>query len=121
MINLKKKKNSPSRPTIIFNDLISEEQKMMSELYDSVDCNNLKFKYVCPTKDVTFYENRDSKELFNAIENNQIKVSELTNKQNSFLKKLNEVKMCKKKLMKKEVICNPNKFCNSRNEVINFF
>ena len=101
--------------------LLAKEQKMMSELYDSIDCNNLKFKYVCPTKDVTFYENRDSKELFNATENNQIKVSELTNKQNSVLKKLNEVKMCKKKLMKKEVICNPNKFCNSRKEVINFF
>ena len=43
--------------------LLAKEPKMMSELYDSVDCNNLKFKYVCPTKDLTFYENRDSKEL----------------------------------------------------------
>ena len=39
----------------------------MSELYDSVDYNNLKFEYVGPTKDVSFYEYRDSKELFNAI------------------------------------------------------
>ena len=39
----------------------------MNELYDSVDYNNLKFEYKCPTKDVSFYEYMDSKELFNAI------------------------------------------------------
>ena len=39
----------------------------MSELYDSVDHNNLKFEYVGPTKDVRFYEYKDSKELFNKI------------------------------------------------------
>ena len=39
----------------------------MSELYDSVDYNNLKFKDVGSTKDVSFHEYRDSKELFNAI------------------------------------------------------
>ena len=33
----------------------------MSELYDSVGYNNLKFKYVGSTKDVRFYEYRDSK------------------------------------------------------------
>ena len=38
----------------------------------------------------------DSKELFNAIKNNQIKFSEVKNKKNNFLKKLNEVKMVKK-------------------------
>ena len=38
----------------------------MSELYDSVDYNNLNFEYVGTTKDVSFYEYKDSKEL-NAI------------------------------------------------------
>ena len=88
----------------------------MSELYDSVDYNNLKFYYVGNTKDVSFYEYKDSKELFNAIKNNQIKFSEVKNKQNEFLNKLNEVK-----IGKKEVINNFNKFYNSREEVINFF
>ena len=36
----------------------------MSELYDSVDHNNLKFEYVGPIKDVSFYEYMGSKELF---------------------------------------------------------
>ena len=36
-----------------------------SELHDGVDYNNLKFEYVGPTKDVSFYEYEDSKELFN--------------------------------------------------------
>ena len=44
----------------------------MSELHVSADYNNLKFEYVGPTKDVNFYEYRDSKELFNIIKNSQI-------------------------------------------------
>ena len=47
----------------------------MNKLYESVDYNNLKFDYVGPTKDVSFYEFMDSKELFDKIRNNQIKFS----------------------------------------------
>ena len=65
----------------------------MSELYDSVGYNNLKFESVVPTKDVSFYEYKDSKELFNIIKNNQIKFSEIKNKQNGFLNKLSHVKI----------------------------
>ena len=54
----------------------------MSELYDSVDYNNLNFEYIGPTKDVSFYEYKDSRELFNTIKNNQIRFSEVNNKQN---------------------------------------
>ena len=39
----------------------------MKKLYVSVDYNNLKFEYVGPTKDVSFYEYIDSRELFNSI------------------------------------------------------
>ena len=39
----------------------------MNELYEGVDYNNLKFEYVGPPKDVSFYEYKDSKELFHAI------------------------------------------------------
>ena len=60
----------------------------MSELHDSVGSNKLKFEYVGTTKNVSFYEYMDSKVLFNAMENNQIKFSEVKNKQNNFLKKL---------------------------------
>ena len=89
----------------------------MSELYDSVDYNNLKFEYVGPTKYVNLGEYRDSKELFNAIKNSQIKFSEAKNKQNEFLKKLDNIKTTEQI----EVINNLNKFYNSREEVINFF
>ena len=68
----------------------------MGEFYDSVDHNNLKFEYVGPTKDVSFYEYMDSKELFNAIKNNQIKFSGVKNKQNEFLNKLSNIKIGKK-------------------------
>ena len=68
----------------------------MKELFDKVDYNNLKFKYVGPTKDVSFYEYKDSKELFNAIKNSQIKFSDVKNKQNEFLSKLNNIKIGKK-------------------------
>ena len=48
----------------------------------------------------------DSKELFNVIKNNQIKFSEVKNKQNNFLKNLNKVKTGKKAYEQKEVIHN---------------
>ena len=68
----------------------------MSELHDSVDYNNLKFEYVGPTKDVSFYEYMDSKELFNAIKNNQIRFNDVLKRQDGFLNKLSDVKMGKK-------------------------
>ena len=76
----------------------------MSELYDSVDYNNLKFEYVSPTKDVSFYEFMDSKELFSAIKNNQIKFSVVKNKQDEFFNKLNNKKIGKKTEKQKKVI-----------------
>ena len=93
----------------------------MSKLYDSVDYSNLKFEYVGPTKDVSFYEYKDSKELFNAIKNNQIKFSEVKNKQNEFLNKLNNIKIGKKNTEQKETINNLETFYSSREKVINFF
>ena len=90
--------------------LLTKEKKIMSELYDSVDYNNLKFEYIGPTKDVSFHEYMDSKELFNAIKNNQIKFSEVKSKEDNFLKKLNEVKIGKKTDEQKEVIDSLNKF-----------
>ena len=81
----------------------------MNQLYESVHYNNLKFEYIGPTKDVSFYEYRDSKELFSAIKNSQIKFSELENEQNEFLNKLNETKIGKKTTRQKEVIKNLNK------------
>ena len=59
----------------------------MSEIHDSVDYNNLKFEYIDPTKDVSFYEYKDPKELFSAIE--------IKNKQNEFLNKLMNIKIGK--------------------------
>ena len=82
----------------------------MSELYDSVDYNNLNLQYLGPFKDVSFYVYMDSKELFNAIKNNQIKFSEVKNKQNEFLNKLSNIKIGKKTAEQKEVIKNLEKF-----------
>ena len=67
--------NNQSRATFILNDLIDKRKELMSDLYDSVDYNKLNFEYVGPTRDVSFYKYRDSKELFNAIKNSQIRFS----------------------------------------------
>ena len=91
------KSNNQSKATIIFN----KRKKIMSELYDSVDYNNLKFEQIGPNKDESFYEYNDSKELFNAIKNNQIKFNEVKNRQNEFLKKLSNIKIDKKLISKK--------------------
>ena len=77
--------NNQSRAATIFNDLINKRKELMNKLYDSVDYNNLKFEYVGPTEDVSFYECMDSKEFFNAIRDNKIGFSEVKNKQNDFL------------------------------------
>ena len=113
--------NNQSRATTIFNDLINIRKELMNELYDSVDYNNLKFEYLGPTEDVSFYGYRDSKELFDAIKNSQIKFSDARNRQNEFLNKLNNVKIGKKITKQNGVINNLEKFYKSREEVINFF
>ena len=110
-----------SRIKTIFEYLISKRKNFMNQLYESVDYNNLKFEYVGPTKDVSFYEYMGSKERFNKIKNNQIKFSEVKNKQNEFLNKLSNIKIGKKTIEQKETINNLEKFYKSREEVINFF
>ena len=89
------KSSNQSKATIIFNALINKRKKIMSELHDSVDHNNLKFEYVGPTKNVSFYEYVDSKELYNAIKNNQIRFNDVLKRQDGFLNKLSNVKMGK--------------------------
>ena len=93
----------------------------MSKLYNNVDYNNLNFEYASPTKDVSFYEYKDSKELFDAIKNNQIKFGEVKNKQKEFLNKLSNIKILKKTIEQKETINNLEKFYKPREEAINFF
>ena len=90
--------NNQSRAVTIFNELINKTKELINKLYDSVDYNNLKLEYVGPTKDVSFYEYRDSKELFNAIRDNKIGLSEAKNKQNDFLTKLTNIKIGRKTL-----------------------
>ena len=75
---------------------MNKRKELMSESYESVDYNDLKFEYVGPTNDVMFYEYEDSKELFNAIENNEVKFKEIKNKQNEFLNKIRNIKIGKK-------------------------
>ena len=64
------KSNNRPKSINIFSELINKRKELMNELYDSVDYNNLNFKYVGSTKDVSFYEFKYFKELFNKIKNN---------------------------------------------------
>ena len=115
------KPNKQSRAATIFNELISKRKGLMKELYDHVDYNNLKFDFVGPTKDVRFYEYKDSKELFNTIKNNKISYDDAVKRQNDLLNKISTVKIGRKTDNQKEVINNLDKFYKSREEVINFF
>ena len=62
----------------------------------------------------------NSKKLFNAIKNNQIKFSEAKNEQNEFLNKLSNIKIGKKTTEQKKVIENIEKSYLSREDDINF-
>ena len=115
------KSNNQSKAAIIFNELINKRKQIMSELYDCVDYNNLKFEYVSKNKDVSFYEYMDSKQFFSAIKNDQINFDDVLKRQNEFLNKLSNIKIGKKTPKQKEVINNLEKFHLSREEVINFF
>ena len=90
------KSNNQSKATIVFNYLINKRKNKMNELYDNIDYNNLKFEYVGPTKDVSFYEYMNSKKLFNKIKNNQIRFNNLLKRQNEFLNKLSDRKKTRK-------------------------
>ena len=117
---IENKSNNDSKAAIIIDSLINKRKGLMKELYDNVDHNNLNFQYVGPTKSVGFYEYKNSKEPFNAIRNNQIKFSEVKNKQ-EFLNKLSGIKIGKKIIEEQETINNLEKIYLSREEVINFF
>ena len=117
---IENKSNNESKAAIIIDSLINKRKGLIKELYDNVGHNNLNFEYVGPTKSVGFYEYKNSKEPFNAIRNNQIKFSEVKNKQ-EFLNKLSGIKIGKKIIEKKEIINNLEKIYLSREKVINFF
>ena len=74
------KSNNQSKAVIIFNELINKIKDLMKELYDKVDYSNLKFEYVGPNKNVSFYEYKNSKELFSAIKNNRINFDDVFKK-----------------------------------------
>ena len=114
------KSNNQLKAATIFNEPISKRKELMNKLYDSVDYNNLKFKYVGSTEDVSFYEYMGSKELFNSIRDNKTGFSEARNKQNDFLNKLTNIKIGRKTLEQEKTINNLQRFYVSR-QVINFF
>ena len=100
--------------------ILLTKEKITSELYDSVDYNNLKFEYVDPINHVSFYECRDSEEFFNAIKNDEIRFDEARKKQDEFLNKLSNIKNGKKTTKQKRMIKNITRFYNSREETIIF-
>ena len=113
--------NNQPRAKIILNDFINKRKELMNELYSSVYYNSLNFKYVDPKNDVvSFYEYRDSIELFDVIINSQIEFADVKNKQNEFSNKLSSIKVGKKTSKQKEMINNTQSFYNAREEVINF-
>ena len=93
---------------------------IINKLYESVDYNNLKFEYVGPTKDVSFYEFMDSKEVFGKIKNNQIGFIDALEKPKLFLNKLNDVKTGKKTPEQKEMITNFKSFTSLEKKFLIF-
>ena len=93
----------------------------MNELYETVDRYKLYFGYVGPSKNVSFYESYDSKELFNKVKKNQLKFDDALKKQKELLDKINEVKIGRKTHEQERVITNLENFYKPREEVFNFF
>ena len=64
--------------------------------------NKLYFKCEGPTKDVSFNEYCDSKQLFNEMKNNRLKFDRALKGQKQLLKIINEVNIGKKNLLNKK-------------------
>ena len=92
----------------------------MSELYDSVDYNNLNFEYIGPTKDVSFYEYKDSKELFNSIKDNQISYDNAVKRQKELLNELSNIKIGKKLKNKEKRFITLKKFIIPEKKLLMF-
>ena len=110
--------NNQSKASTIFNELINKRKDSIKKSYDNVDYENLHFEYVGPTEDVSFYKYKNSKELFNAIKDNQINFNDAVKRQNEILNKISNIKIGKKTTEEREVIDNVEKYYISREEVI---
>ena len=95
-------KNNQSKASKIFNNLIEKRRKILNKLHEDVDMNKSYFKYEGSTKDVNFNELNYSKQIFNGMKNQLIKLDDGLKKQKESLKKINEVKIGKKLLNKKK-------------------
>ena len=98
--------------------LFKKAKNINNAFYESVDMNKLYFKNVGSTKDVCFYEYKNSKEFLIEIKNGKLKFDNTLKKQEEFLKKLNQGKIGKTNLEHKKVV---EKFYHSREEVFDFF
>ena len=85
-------KKNQSKASKIFNNLIEKRRKILNKLYEDVDMNKSYFKYEGSTKDELNY----SKQIFNGMKNQLIKLDDGLKKQKESLKKINEVKIGKK-------------------------
>ena len=115
---IKDTSNNQSKASTIFNELINKRKDSIKKSYDNVDYENLHFEYVGPTEDVSFYKYKNSKELFNAIKDNQINFNDAVKRQNEILNKISNIKIGKKTTEEREVIDNVEKYYISREEVI---
>ena len=79
----------------------------MNELCESFD-KDKSIEYVGSTKDVSFYEYMDSKELFNK-KYNQFKFDDALKRQEELLNKTNKVKIGRKKHEQEDVIADHDK------------
>ena len=101
--------------------ILLTKKGILNELYESFDKNNLKSEYAGPTKNTSFYEYMDSKELLNVLKNNCISFSKARKEQEHLFKKLNKVTIGNENTEQKKVINNVDKFYHSREEDLNFF
>ena len=115
------KSHNQSKAETIFNKLVNGRKDLMKELHASTSYNNLKFDFIGPTKDVNFYEYRDSKELFSVIKNNQINFDDVLKRQKGFLKRLSSIKIGKRTIeIEKRLIALKN-FLNLEMKLLIFY
>ena len=102
----------------MFNGLIKERRKAMSEFHSAVEFDNLLYHYKGPTKDKHFSMCNDAKSLFDMIKNKEISLTHAEENQADLESDLADIKIGSKKILK---IKNVEKFRDSPQAVINFY
>ena len=113
-----------SKQKKVFNKLVDERHKKMTDLVKKVNSDDLIYKYKGNTADAKFDKFDNALNIINKIQNGEISLADVKNNQEKFKSYLGEIKKGNKKHRSKEqknTLYNIEMLYKARNEAIKFY